>query len=315
MLGAAEDVEPAADDDADETLAFVRDLMTQSGVAPRFSTARARPPASRATSRPRGPGRRSATRLGLPASAPASIDPSLRAGPAWIPASRREPAARRPLHLGAHGDHPRHRDPRPPAAGPALQQARRAPVPDRPGPVRRRALNPERHAMTTDTAPSGLTTARGATVSDPIADRLLDPPLTVRPDRHAHPRQRPQRALPARRPRRAHRRAGPVPAPPAGQPRLRPRPVGVDGRPEQDRARQAGGRRGHPPARGRGPLLGRGLRRPDRGRPSTVASTAGARTRAADRLQTRRRPRLHQPPRRLARGLRAGGRRPRRRRA
>ena len=103
-------------------------------------------------------------------------------------------------------------------------------------------------------------------MSDPVTDRQVDQPLTVRPDRHAHPRQRPQRALPARRRRRAHRRPGPGPAPPARQPRVRPRPVGLDGRPEQARAREAGGRRGDPPARGRGPVRGRDLRRPGRGR-------------------------------------------------
>jgi DNA-binding transcriptional MerR regulator len=97
MLEGGEAGDPPPSMTTEATLSYVRDLMTKSGVAPRFyDQPAAHPPPSRATFVREAPDEfpiREAP--GLPSSAPAPSSPPLQAPvPAWIPAS--PPATTRP---------------------------------------------------------------------------------------------------------------------------------------------------------------------------------------------------------------------------
>ena len=144
-LAATDAQEPPMPTSTAETLAYVRDLMTRSGVSPRFYDQPTQPPPSAPAPMSMPLLKRTHAAREVPDEFPMRDTPSL----AWPGArTRAHVAARAPArvaraprvasadrgseHLGAPVHHPRHRDPRTPAAGPALQQARRAAGPDRP---------------------------------------------------------------------------------------------------------------------------------------------------------------------------------------
>ena len=261
---------PAPSQEPGDTLAFVRSLMTRSGVRPTVPGGGSHGGAllrrlAVAETRDEGPEGAASGRLREVAPAarvaqPLAAEPAPSAAPAPAPAtpsahargcrtSGRTGTDRGPLHLGAPRHHPGRGAPCPPPTGPDREQARGPAGADRPGAVRGRlatavTIGPliPRAGHALRPAPSG---PRPAIEKEAPRDPSADPPARrppgqcapQRPPRPAaHPGEWPQPAVPRHRRHGAHGPDGSRSTSSTREPRVRPGPVRVHGRAQQARA-------------------------------------------------------------------------------